>query len=163
MSTTGSHPNHCCSRLSWELHWAAVNVSSFGLCSQSDPKVLSLVLHVQGLHEAPCLPPHIWNPLPEIARGLSCQGELSRVSTAPTEPVSAAEQPLSGQAPVCPAGNSLSNPNSLPPSNGLSPLPWEGKGFLCAGCCGPYISLSNLHHIVTSRAHVAVRALGEKK
>lgn len=68
VSTTGSHPHHCCSPLSRELHWAAGNISCSGSCSQSDPKSCLWERDAHGLHKAPCLPPHIWNPLPERVR-----------------------------------------------------------------------------------------------
>lgn len=77
------------------------------------------------LHEAPVESTGIWNPLPETAHGLWCQGEFSWVSTAPTEGGLSPGKLQSAQQEI------LSNPDPLSPSNGLSPLPWERRGLLC--------------------------------
>lgn len=142
MSETGSDPKHCCSPPSWELLWAAGNVSSFGHHSHSDPKVLRLERDAHG-PKKPRVSLH--------TSGIHCQKEPVVFHAK----VSFPECPLLPPSPGVPwsglsAGNFQSAQQEI--LFGLSALAWGGKGFLCGGCCGLHSSLPNLYHIVRSRA-----------
>ena len=115
MPLRGSHPT-----LFWEPHWAAVNVSSFGPCSDSDPTVLSLEevdvwarLPVSALVSSAHSDYASRTSLPSLTSALPFAGcSHRRCPLLPRSPASAAEWPLSMEAPASAAWDFLSNSDS---------------------------------------------------
>lgn len=131
MSPTGSHPitaavpspGNCTGLL---------KTSPLATALHQIPNQISPIWRdAHGLPEAPCLPPHIWNVLPKESVVLPAR-VFSECPLLPPSPGAL----WSGFSPgkLQSASRKFSfKPPPLPPANGFSPLPREGRGSVCGG------------------------------